>query len=208
VINFITRDDFDGVEVDAGYSFGDEYWSYDASVTAGTNWDSGSAYVALSYSDRDAILGRDRDWSRVGRWTTDGLQPSNTECIDPVGTSTTYEATDFSGLIAPLTVWSSRDSQTFGEPCRTGDLDSLVPEEDRTGMFFSITQELADYASLDFKAYYSKRDTHWDYYPIGSSTTFGPSQFEVTDDVPNGETTQGGSVGFSFAPHPPVHPAR
>ncbi len=201
VINFITRDEFEGVEVDAGYSFGDEYWSYDASVTAGTAWESGSGYVALSYSDRDAILGRDRDWSRGGQWTADGLQNSYTQCYDPVGTTTTYESTDFGGLIAPLTVWSSRDSQTVGEPCWEGGPSSLVPEEDRTGVFASITQELADYASLDFKAYYSDRNTNWDYYPIGSATSFGPAQFELTDGLPPGEFTEGGSVGFSFEPH-------
>ncbi len=201
VINFITKDEFEGVEVDAGYSFGDAYWSYDASVTAGTSWESGSGYIALSYSDRDAILGRDRDWSRGGQWTENGLQNSYTECIDPVGTTTTYESTDFGGLIAPLTVWSSRDSQTVGEPCWDGGPSSLVPEEDRTGVFASVSQQLADYASLDFKAYYSDRNTNWDYYPTGSSTSFGPAQFEVTDGLPPGEFTEGGSVGFSYAPH-------
>jgi iron complex outermembrane receptor protein len=65
VINFITRKDFEGVEVEARYGDGDHYDATDASVTAGFNWDSGSAYAGYNYSYNSALSGGNLDWVRM-----------------------------------------------------------------------------------------------------------------------------------------------
>src|SRR3954467_12825247 len=56
VVNFITRRNFDGVEVRAQAGFADGYHSWGAGGVAGKTWDTGSALVALGWSDRDGLL--------------------------------------------------------------------------------------------------------------------------------------------------------
>ena len=41
VINFVTRDEFEGVQVDIGYDTGDDYDGWQAAIIAGTKWDGG-----------------------------------------------------------------------------------------------------------------------------------------------------------------------
>ena len=46
VINFVTLKRFDGVKVNGSYGFAKNYWQWDAGITAGKDWGSGSAYVS------------------------------------------------------------------------------------------------------------------------------------------------------------------
>ncbi len=92
VINFISLDEFDGLQLDLGYDTGDDYDATRAAILAGTNWDGGSGYISLSTTDRDAVLNEDRDWAAQGNWNEDGsvVTPNGTECIIPVGAVTTW----------------------------------------------------------------------------------------------------------------------
>ncbi|MEY2943745.1 MAG: hypothetical protein RLY97_1759, partial [Pseudomonadota bacterium] len=64
-INFITRKDFKGLEVNARYGFGSNYKTFDANATAGHSWDGGNIFVSYNYSQHDAIYGRDRDFVKT-----------------------------------------------------------------------------------------------------------------------------------------------
>ncbi|MCK9563351.1 MAG: TonB-dependent receptor plug domain-containing protein, partial [Bacteroidales bacterium] len=68
VINFVTKKGFDGVQVDLDYGSGDDFDTASASLIAGTNWDSGSIYAAVSHSQRDSILNGDRSWAKMGNF--------------------------------------------------------------------------------------------------------------------------------------------
>ena len=69
VINFITHKRFDGIKVDAHYGFADDYWQWDASVIVGKSWENGSIWAAYSYTENDALYGRDRDYVRNLNYT-------------------------------------------------------------------------------------------------------------------------------------------
>ncbi|MBX9747251.1 MAG: TonB-dependent receptor plug domain-containing protein, partial [Hyphomonadaceae bacterium] len=62
VINFITKRKVDGVELGVRYGTADNYWQTDASITAGTDWGAGSAYLSYTFMRNDDLYGRDRDF--------------------------------------------------------------------------------------------------------------------------------------------------
>jgi len=70
VVNFILKDDFEGVEISASNEFsleeGDAHIN-DISVTIGGNFDNGrgNAVVSYGYTQRDAVFQGDRDFSRL-----------------------------------------------------------------------------------------------------------------------------------------------
>ena len=202
VINFITRKSFEGVQIDAGYTTGDNHWSYDTNITAGTSWEGGSGYVALSYADRDAILGKDRRWSRGGVWSENGVTPSGTQCREAVGGMDTYSFTDFGGFL-PFGIWYPEGSSSTGSPCDMDAEGALVPEEDRGSIFFGVSQELADNISLDVKGYYSERTTTFAAYPLGDSLSLGQAPEVAVPGQPGnlGDVIDVTNVGFSYGPH-------
>lgn len=201
VINFITRKSFDGVQIDAGYSTADNHWGYDTNITAGTSWDSGSGYVSLSYADRDAILGKDRRWSRGGIWSENGVTPSGTHCRQAVGGTDTYTFTDFGFL--PFGIWYPAGSSSTGAPCDMDAEGALVPEEKRGSIFFGVSQELTDNISLDVKGYYSERTTTFAAYPLGDSLSLGETPLVEVPGQPGnlGDIIEVMNVGFSYGPH-------
>ncbi len=81
-VNFILRDDFEGVEVNSKYRFSEqgdgELWGdsevYSISALIGSNLDDGRGNVALAvdYTDRKGVLLGDRDYSEFGVSTANG----------------------------------------------------------------------------------------------------------------------------------------
>ena len=59
VINYVTRDKFEGVQVQARTGVAGKTWQHDASVIAGTSWDTGNVFGTISYSAHDPQFGRD-----------------------------------------------------------------------------------------------------------------------------------------------------
>jgi outer membrane receptor protein involved in Fe transport len=62
VVNFILRDDFEGVETRVRAGFADETEEYRVSQALGAAWDSGNALLSLEYYKRDQLLAADRDF--------------------------------------------------------------------------------------------------------------------------------------------------
>lgn len=81
-VNFILKDDFEGVEVNSKYRFSEqgdgELWGdsevYSISALIGSNLDDGRGNVALAvdYTDRKGVLLGDRDYSEFGVSTANG----------------------------------------------------------------------------------------------------------------------------------------
>lgn len=74
VVNFILRDDFEGVELSASHQFsmdeGDAAIT-DVSVTLGGNFDNGrgNAVLSFGYTNREAVFQASRDFSRTAFWS-------------------------------------------------------------------------------------------------------------------------------------------
>ncbi|WP_411820017.1 TonB-dependent receptor [Hyphococcus formosus] len=77
VVNYILRDDFDGIEATARYG-GDtrgDLDEYRASVTLGENWNTGNALVSYEYFNRGNLSAEDRSFSQ-GAYLPNDLFPS------------------------------------------------------------------------------------------------------------------------------------
>lgn len=202
VINFITKKQFDGVEIDLNYGVGDDYDTADIGLMAGTSWDSGSVMVALAHNERDNIKNEDRDWATRGIWTEEGLQVDGTECIEPAGSVTTYY--NFAGQ--PNT-WTSNPAAPgagvfpVGEPCDIRGQESLVPENERDSLWASINQEIFEWASFSMQAYYTERKNTYTRYPLGDSIS-GASPADLMVPGNPGDLYDVPSVGFSYGANP------
>jgi iron complex outermembrane receptor protein len=64
VVNFITRKDFDGLEISGDYRFiQDSDGQYGLGVTGGKTWDRGSVLFSAGYQHRSDLSAADRDWA-------------------------------------------------------------------------------------------------------------------------------------------------
>jgi iron complex outermembrane receptor protein len=186
VINFITRKRFDGLEVNGHYGFADDYWQWDAGVTAGKDWGSGSAYVSYTYSKSDALYGRDRDFIHNLDYTKqpyvglDKACPNSNVTISGVN----YAAPNF----APNTVNACDNSQN----------STYIPEAERHGVLAALNQDLDDKTNISVRAYYSRRETvsRGDYsavVAVGANNPYVPSNLPLVSPTR-------ASVNFNLSP--------
>jgi len=179
VINFMTKDSFEGVKIDLNGSQGDEYNAFDAAITAGTSWDDGSVMVSLSTSERDGFRANKRDWYKTGTYSEDGFEPQTAaQCIQPNATQYGYYYYGAYGIWtdnpgAPGTGLQSAG----GEPCDVFAQSTALQDQTRDNAFFSLQQELSDNMSFGLKAYYSSRVQSISGYPTGGDA---PAPFDVT----------------------------
>ena len=86
VINYVLRDDYEGLEFDAQYgvSSRDDYPQTSLRLTGGKNFLDGRANIAgsLEYSKTDSLLSYDRPFSNLARLTT--TNPANTSNDDGI----------------------------------------------------------------------------------------------------------------------------
>ncbi|MET0180825.1 MAG: TonB-dependent receptor [Novosphingobium sp.] len=144
VINFITRKRFDGVKVSARYGFADDYYQVDAGAIAGKDWGSGSLFAAYNYQHNDALFGRDRDFIRDVDFLSANLTPRGRQCSPgnvQVGTA----------LFALPTLAAGANV------CDPSDNNSVVPRSTRHGAIGGLHQELADWLTVDLRAFYGER---------------------------------------------------
>ncbi|MEL6955473.1 MAG: TonB-dependent receptor [Pseudomonadota bacterium] len=92
VVNFILKDDFEGVEVSAGYETTQEgdasLWS--TSLTAGGNFAEGrgNAVLSLTYANREELFQGDRDFADTALFDNaagDGLEPGGSSGVPQLG---------------------------------------------------------------------------------------------------------------------------
>ena len=200
VINFITKKQMDGVQIDVGLGTGDDYSTWDTGITAGTSWEGGSGYISLNRNERDEVLDSDRDWSQRGNWTAQGLQPAGTQCLEPVGAITTWASYGAGWTNNPAASSLGVKVTPVGSPCFGADPspNSLQPEQERDSFFGRITQDLNDNVQLDVQAYYTERTTTYANYALGD-TISEPSPVALgIPPGPPGNTYDVAAVGFSY----------
>lgn len=138
VLNFITKRRFDGVDLSGHYGAADSYESYDASLTVGREWDTGSIFGSYTYAYHDAMMMRDRDYV-VETLPNQGFCPNGT----------IYDGTLFSNaVLSPVPL----------VPCSVVDDGSLLPEETRQSVFLGFNQELSDTVEFNLNAFHTRRE--------------------------------------------------
>ena len=162
VINFITRNRFDGVQVSGGYGFADDYQQYDANLIAGKSWSGGSAYVAYSHSWNDALFGRDRDYVQQISANTGSCAPG-TVSVDRGGGVTTYALPD-------------RTPGTISQ-CDNTDNAAFLPEETLHSVLGNLDVDLGPSVAFDLEVLYSNRKTRqtYDLNGAGGAANFAQS---------------------------------
>lgn len=202
VLNFRTMKKFDGVKVDGDFGFGTRvkgFHQWDGTITAGHSWSSGNAYVSVGHADRNEVLNRQLPWASGLVYDSAGNPGfSGTQCISPVGSVIKYF--NYGG---GASTWTNNPAAPgagrfpTGTPCDTVSSESYLPQQRRTNVFASLSQELADNIDLRVTAYWTKRDTVASGFPAGGTTTDAPAPNFA---APAGTlvTVQGG-LGFSYA---------
>ncbi|MCB1688283.1 MAG: TonB-dependent receptor [Halioglobus sp.] len=176
VINFITRKDFEGVEVDAKYGNGDHYNATDASVTGGFNWDTGSAYIGYNYAGHDALSGGNLDWVRMYpnfRQDVPALQQP------VIGTQCTPGNVRVNGQSYALPYTTGNAVPGTVNQCDPSDGTDVYPKENRDSVMLGFAQELGDKVSLEARAFYMNRNTKskQDGFPATVTVTPGGSPY-------------------------------
>lgn len=196
VINFITRRDFDGVEMNARYGFADNYHTFAANGTVGKKWDGGSIFLSYAYAENDDLLGRDRDFARrfVG--------PSGLPAPNPQSTlSLTCSPGNVlaNGIIYALPFTTATAASVAGQvnQCDTSDNATLVGADRRHSVMVGLQQDLSSNLSVSLNANYFNRQNSAINGPLTSNQTvpLGALGFAEHRTLAN-ETTQ--SVYFQY----------
>ena len=191
VINFITRRKFDGIETSAHYGFADSYKTYDASVTAGTSWSGGSAFISYSYAHHDPLLAKDRSYRKTIDWTT-GL-PTGTNCAVPNVTGATVGT--YTAQLQPSGV------PTFVAGRTTCDLSlygEIAPEQSRHNAFVGLDQQLTDRLRLDIRGFYSHRHDSNIIGPLQPTSITLPATNFYYRPLPGAPAGQAQTVNFNY----------
>ena len=172
VVNFITRDDFDGIEASVRYGTVTEgnLEEYRASITGGKNWNSGNAFVVYEYFDQSSLSAGDREFSQDANLPNDMLphqeRHSVLASVSQVVSSDLQLFADFTYLV--------RDTQRD-----TTQTDGDIIDYSAASESFSISGralwELSDVWGLDFSSNYSglNNETARVTLPGGSGPTEG-----------------------------------
>ncbi|MES3153960.1 TonB-dependent receptor plug domain-containing protein [Sphingomonas faeni] len=182
-INFIPRTRFDGVQLDGTYGVADNYRQRYISALVGKAWTGGSIYAAYSFTQNDALLGKDRDYVSQFRQDKGGADYRSSNCAAP-----NVIAGGVSYALPGLTPGTNR--------CDTSDPSSIFPEQRRHNAFIYMTQQLSPGIRFENQVYYSSLVAHSYRSQIGSTVAIDERNPFFRSIA--GETTQ--SVQLAYDP--------
>lgn len=153
VVNFITRSDFEGVEVSGNFQTSTQGSQEDVSIDAIAGWgdDNTHVTVAASFFDRSPMLFADRDFIPLETELENIGKPGSFILLAPPGNPV------FAGLPTGVPIADPNCAAAGGVPpsgpvgfCLTDsrEFQPLVAEEERISLYADFKQELSD--STDF----------------------------------------------------------
>lgn len=207
VLNFRTMKKFEGIKADGNFGFGTTikgYSTWDASLTAGTSWDGGNAYISGGHSERDGITNGQTDWATGLVYDAAGVASySFTQCASAVGTQIRYRYLSIPGVFTGWTNNPGAGGATIpiGTPCDATAAQSYVPRQERSNVFGQLSQEFGDNIDLRVTAYWTKRETTLTNFARGYTTPAQPAPVGApgSPGAPAASpVTLLGGTGFSF----------
>lgn len=160
VINFITRRNLDGMEVNVQKGFGDSYGTFNAAAAFGRTWDTGSFILGYAYSDRSNLSAGDRDFTNPNQVARGGFNFLDNNC-GPAATLTTgglaYYAPYNQAGAAYVAAGGSNPIANQNGRCGYVDAWDLIPAETRHNMMASIQQDVGDSLRVTADLIYSNR---------------------------------------------------
>lgn len=210
VINFVTRDDYQGFMGNVSKGFADGYDSFNASVMAGTEWGNGGAYLAFEHKANSFLFARDRAYTQMDLTSRGGRDSRGTSCelaniTAPGGanyalTSNSVPLTPGSlaanvrGPFGPLN--SVTNAGQFNR-CDTNSYRSLYPKEEQNSFYGSFRQQIMPGVEFSTKMLWTSR-LNAAVRPMLSATNVTIDTTNPYFQSINGETTQ--NVSFDFSP--------
>ena len=210
VINFVTRDTYQGFQANAAVGVADGYSSFNASMMAGTDWGAGGAYLAFEHKDNTYLFARDRDYTNMNLTSIGGRDSRGTACdlanISVAGgknyalTSSAVPntpgalAADATGPFGGLNPQTNAGS--FNR-CDTNSYSSLYPREEQNSFYGQFHQKIMNGVEFSTKFLWSTR--------LDSAVV---PELSATGTIDNtnpyfqsiaGETSQ--TIQFAFGPY-------
>src|SRR3569833_3106742 len=141
VVNFITRRNYEGLQLDAQGGKASDYHTYNADLLWGARWTSGSALFAASYSMQSRLDNTSRgflnmgDYRPVGGSNFNAFNCSPATIKAPAGASTVYLSPDATAPVA---------NTVANAPCNQLLWGSALPEQTRANAMMRIIHDFSD----------------------------------------------------------------
>jgi iron complex outermembrane receptor protein len=178
VINFVTKKNIDGFEVDGSHGFGDSYNTTNINALAGKSWGNGSVYIGYSYAYNSAIDNADRGYEKQLNYSTGVGLPFGVQCNpgNVVSGGMNY------AISSPTSLTPGR-----GNICDGSKYGQMFPQETRNSLMAGLDQDITSNLHFEVKAFYSERT---------DVLSGGPAGFTVleTSASPYYISTGGGST--------------
>lgn len=185
VVNFITRDDLDGLEISGSFQqFDGSDGEYDISAAYGIQGDDWNFIISGGYQYRNEVGLIEKDWaisditenpvggysslSNPGRYVALGITPTGLGVIGAVNREA--GCTDVGGIVNPA------NDQCYFQYTQ---FDNLVEEEERFQIFSEYNRDFANGIGLHIEALYGKTDV-----PSWKTSPSYPPQELATQVVP------------------------
>lgn len=211
VVNFITKERIDGLELGADYRhIEDSDGDYNASIAWGTSTDRASFYVAADYMHRSELLIADRDWALTSRaenplggWSTGAnpgafryLQPG---VVPPTGTNPSGASLG-AQIVDPACGAFGGDVVTVssGTQCQTQYTQwlNLVEEQDTYRLYSQLNFDVSDSTQLHVEAFYAYTHVPEAKFTPSFTTTRRPTE-TVTGPASGGALGLGNDAGLA-----------
>ncbi len=167
VVNFITRKDFDGLELNGSYRYIDgSDGDYDGSIIWGHTWENGNVLLSAGYQHRSELPTTERDWAAQSYFNNPEGGWSAGNAVAPFLPVTNNPAT---GAFIPAAGFAlDNGCAPLGGVVQGGALpacffnfipyDNLVEIEDRFQLYGEANADLGDNAQLHVEVFYSETD--------------------------------------------------
>ncbi len=175
VVNIITRDNFEGLEINASYSntTDDDMGTQRYSITGGTTGENGNAWVTVDYMQRNSVQMDDRDFSASANQTGAGGYDFRSSSGNPgsikilPGSENGYESGFYQVPIG--STGTPTAEEIIGAPgINRFDYNpwmTLTPEYERYGASSRVNYTLTDYATAFVHTTYRNLKVHQEMAP-------------------------------------------
>ena len=166
VVNFITREGFEGIEVSGSNTWIEDTSASNASILAGWAGDRLSGFAALEWDHRDELQIRDRDWglkpfaeNLAGGWSSTGM-PGTLYLVDPNIRPTDPTKNNKQSFVGPDPACAALGGEELFGTCnfQFTFFDNLVEETEVYKAYGELNYDLTGSAKVHVEALYSYLD--------------------------------------------------
>jgi iron complex outermembrane receptor protein len=151
VVNYITRREFQGIQVNGKVGVANAWNSADLNAIAGTAWDNGSMYVAGQYSYQSSLANSSRSFLSRADYRPLGQNFKTFSC-SPASIRTTASGTNV--FLSPGSTTTVPNTSAFA-PCNNFLNGDVLPSAERIAGLMRVVQNVGDRLTLTATADYS-----------------------------------------------------